>query len=640
MTSDVSVHALLQEAEWAQRLARALVGAEDGPDLAQDGMLAALRRRPDGERPLRPWLAHVLRNLARNRKRDDRRRRVRHVAAAADSLPPDVTPEELLSRMELQATLASMVSGLPEPYRQMILFRYYEGLTSEEIGERLGVSAGTIRWRLKVAVDQLRQRLDETFEGDRRRWVRLMTPLLPHRVPGGVVGFATAWLAASTGLVVLLAAVSPWNQRASVRSTLRGPEERRPARPPALGAILPTPAEPGGVAGCPEAEELQREVGVRRREWEDRERPDSIFDRSATNSAAYERFSVLAQRAFRCSHAVECRGIICKVRILIPESGVVAHHRCFSHEEGTVIGIPRQYLGRRGLAMSMGSPTRDLFSGEAMQQEEVYFRLATPEVEPVEVQGEQRPSSVAAGRHRKRGPPPAERSLECRAEISRLVDTVAALERQTDEVLRPQEVFVTSDANPQLAPAAREELARLLGIPPAVFPFDVECRGPVCAAKPRDDKDPMMASWLDWWRILDRRRQSALFASIDTPMATGPIYASVRTDEDRAKTDPVVVVRDFLRVADAAEVFARCKAVHRGHGTLVVRVRVAKGREPLTLDTEGEAVRTPLGACIVNDLGAIASSMEVPDTRGRLTWTFSPFLPLARSLDDRPGPWR
>jgi hypothetical protein len=37
----------------------------------------------------------------------------------------------------------------------------------------------------------------------------------------------------------------------------------------------------------------------------------------------------------------------------------------------------------------------------------------------------------------------------------------------------------------------------------------------------------------------------------------------------------------------------------------------------------------------VNDLGAIASSMEVPATRGRLTWTFSPFLPLAHSLDVR-----
>jgi hypothetical protein len=65
----------------------------------------------------------------------------------------------------------------------------------------------------------------------------------------------------------------------------------------------------------------------------------------------------------------------------------------------------------------------------------------------------------------------------------------------------------------------------------------------------------------------------------------------------------------------------------RGHGTLVVRVRLAKGREPLTLDTEGEAVPPPLGACIVNDLGAIASSMEVPATRGRLTWTFSRSCP-------------
>jgi hypothetical protein len=41
-----------------------------------------------------------------------------------------------------------------------VLLRYYEGLTSQQIAARQGVSDGTVRWRLKQALAQLRLRLD------------------------------------------------------------------------------------------------------------------------------------------------------------------------------------------------------------------------------------------------------------------------------------------------------------------------------------------------------------------------------------------------------------------------------------------------------------------------------------------------
>jgi hypothetical protein len=123
-------------------------------------------------------------------------------------------------------------------------------------------------------------------------------------------------------------------------------------------------------------------------------------------------------------------------------------------------------------------------------------------------------------------------------------------------------------------------------------------------------------------------------------MSPGPIYVRVRAAEDRAKTDPVVVVRDFLRRVDSAAVFARCKESHVGMGALNVQVRIEKGQRALTLESGGAALSTPLGVCIMEELRAIASVMEVPDIRNGLVWTLSPFLPMARSLDDRPGPWR
>src|SRR5262249_58694164 len=61
---------LLGHAAWLRRLALSLVGPAGGADdLVQDTWLAALRRPPARPGPLRPWLAEVLRNLVRMRRR-------------------------------------------------------------------------------------------------------------------------------------------------------------------------------------------------------------------------------------------------------------------------------------------------------------------------------------------------------------------------------------------------------------------------------------------------------------------------------------------------------------------------------------------------------------------------------------------
>ena len=59
---------LLAQSAWARRLAHSLVGeAAAADDVVQETWTAALERPPDGERPLRPWLARVIGNFARER---------------------------------------------------------------------------------------------------------------------------------------------------------------------------------------------------------------------------------------------------------------------------------------------------------------------------------------------------------------------------------------------------------------------------------------------------------------------------------------------------------------------------------------------------------------------------------------------
>src|SRR4051794_41510046 len=88
---------LLAHVEWMRRLALALVrDPEEAKDLAQEGVQAALARPPLADRPVRPWLAGVLRKLARLRARGRGRRARRggggEGGGAAGSAPSPVPP--------------------------------------------------------------------------------------------------------------------------------------------------------------------------------------------------------------------------------------------------------------------------------------------------------------------------------------------------------------------------------------------------------------------------------------------------------------------------------------------------------------------------------------------------------------------
>src|SRR5438046_669887 len=69
-------------------------------------------------------------------------------------------PDDLLASLQLQRRLATLVWELEEPYRSTILMRFYEDMASPEIAAKVGVPAGTVRWRLSEGVRRLRAGLD------------------------------------------------------------------------------------------------------------------------------------------------------------------------------------------------------------------------------------------------------------------------------------------------------------------------------------------------------------------------------------------------------------------------------------------------------------------------------------------------
>ena len=168
--------ALRSQADWVVQLARRLVvDPNRADDLAQDAWVAALQTNAGPERASRPWLAGVLRNLARNTARADQRREAREQRAPRPSVAAstaDVVEEVSLQRAVSEATLA-----LEEPYRTTLLLRFYKGLSLAAIARREGVATSTVHARVERGLALMRTALDDRWGGDRRAWVLALIPM-------------------------------------------------------------------------------------------------------------------------------------------------------------------------------------------------------------------------------------------------------------------------------------------------------------------------------------------------------------------------------------------------------------------------------------------------------------------------------
>jgi len=201
---------LLRHAGFVRGLARALTRDEhETDDAVQQTWVAALSRPPQTGRPVRPWLAAVVRNAVRRLRRDAARRqgRERRTARSA-AVAPTAT---LVGREEILRLVVEEVVGLREPYRETVLLHYYEGLSYAEIATRRGVALETVRSQLKRARSQLRSRLDRRCNGV-ASWLPALAALVgarevaasPVAMGGLVMGFHAKVLTASVALVVVL----------------------------------------------------------------------------------------------------------------------------------------------------------------------------------------------------------------------------------------------------------------------------------------------------------------------------------------------------------------------------------------------------------------------------------------------------
>lgn len=112
--------------------------------------------------PFLPWLLTIARRVALDRLRLESRR-----PALSDSTDPDKTWQNLpdLDSSTEEARWRSLyfaVQNLHPDQRHVIELAYYQGMSQSEIAEVLGLPLGTVKTRLRAAMQNLREIWNET----------------------------------------------------------------------------------------------------------------------------------------------------------------------------------------------------------------------------------------------------------------------------------------------------------------------------------------------------------------------------------------------------------------------------------------------------------------------------------------------
>lgn len=192
----VDSEALLEESGWVRALARRLAADHQrAEDLAQETLVAALQRPRKEGVPLRRWLAAVMRNLWQQERRGELRRADREARASLGEAEGAEPTPDLVARLEAHRAVVDAVLALHEPYRSVLVARYFDGLAPRAIAQRRGLPVRTVHTQLARALALLRARLERAHGGAHGAWLPILGLLMGVDRPGGLVGTALGALA-------------------------------------------------------------------------------------------------------------------------------------------------------------------------------------------------------------------------------------------------------------------------------------------------------------------------------------------------------------------------------------------------------------------------------------------------------------
>jgi RNA polymerase sigma-70 factor (ECF subfamily) len=132
--------------------------AHEADDLTNETFIQAWKSIPKYEDrgvPIEHWLLRIGHRMATHHLK--RRKPVQDLDSIRLEDPSERQPERMAEIAGEVATLRAAVLELPEVQRQVIIWRFIEGLSYDEIAEMLGKSGGAIRVIQFRALRQLRE---------------------------------------------------------------------------------------------------------------------------------------------------------------------------------------------------------------------------------------------------------------------------------------------------------------------------------------------------------------------------------------------------------------------------------------------------------------------------------------------------
>lgn len=138
---------------WVFRLAWRFTGNEqDALDILQETFVYLLQKSPRLQlwakltTFLYPAVKHIALTLRRRRGR----------TASLDAVLESAKAVESSAGSPATHDLAAALAALPEPHREVLLMRFVDDMSLEEIAQALGIPLGTVKSRLHNAVARLR----------------------------------------------------------------------------------------------------------------------------------------------------------------------------------------------------------------------------------------------------------------------------------------------------------------------------------------------------------------------------------------------------------------------------------------------------------------------------------------------------
>ncbi|OZU87497.1 RNA polymerase sigma factor SigW [Virgibacillus indicus] len=152
-----------------QHCFRMLGNAHEAEDIAQEAFIRAYVNIHsfDDKRKFSTWLYRIATNLTidRIRKRkpdyylDAEVKGTDGLDMYSQLASKDRLPGEEVESIELQRYIHQEISGLPPKYRSIIMLRYLEEFSLQEISDILDIPLGTVKTRIHRGREALRKRL-------------------------------------------------------------------------------------------------------------------------------------------------------------------------------------------------------------------------------------------------------------------------------------------------------------------------------------------------------------------------------------------------------------------------------------------------------------------------------------------------